>query len=182
MSVAGARDEKAQYDAIALRNEALERENVVLATRLLDLRTRISELRKQRRLLLEDLSKFKESDFDTSSDEEALDEGDLIPGHPAGSDATGATHGSRKRKGASIKGEDNAPKRARNSFMIFVAEQRQAVQAQHPELTNQQISKVLGEKWKALSDAEKEPYRARAQEERAQLMSKALPMQAPTSL
>lgn len=46
--------------------------------------------------------------------------------------------------------------------MFFANENRDIVKAENPNITFGQVGKVLGEKWKALTAEEKEPYEAKA--------------------
>jgi hypothetical protein len=52
----------------------------------------------------------------------------------------------------------NRVKRPMNSFLLFSNEMRPILQAQHKDQTNAQISKLLGQHWKALSSEEKRTY------------------------
>ena len=55
------------------------------------------------------------------------------------------------------------PKRAMVAFMFFSIEQRPAVQKSNKNMGIAEISKVLGAKWRGMSDAEKAPYEKKAQ-------------------
>lgn len=46
--------------------------------------------------------------------------------------------------------------------MFFANEQRDNVRAENPDASFGQIGRLLGERWKALSDAEKAPYENKA--------------------
>jgi len=52
------------------------------------------------------------------------------------------------------------PKRATNAYLHFAAEKR--AEYKKPEMTAPQVAKALGDVWRDLSDAEKEPYMTRA--------------------
>merc|ERR1719482_1168633 len=54
------------------------------------------------------------------------------------------------------------PKRAMVAFMFFSIEQRPAVQKKNPSLGIADISKVLGQQWRSMSDAQKAPYEKKA--------------------
>lgn len=60
------------------------------------------------------------------------------------------------------KKDPNAPKRALSSYMFFANENRDIVRSENPNVTFGQIGKLLGEKWKSLSDEEKKPYDEKA--------------------
>ncbi|EFE37606.1 hypothetical protein TRV_07738, partial [Trichophyton verrucosum HKI 0517] len=58
--------------------------------------------------------------------------------------------------------DPNAPKRGLSAYMIFANEQRAAVREENPNITFGQVGKVLGERWKALSDKQRVPYEEKA--------------------
>ena len=63
----------------------------------------------------------------------------------------------------------SGPKFARNSYMIFVQEQRPKLIAEQPEMARsvKELGKALGGHWRALSTSEKQPYNERAAVEKA---------------
>lgn len=73
----------------------------------------------------------------------------------------GDDDGSKKRKQKKKK-DPNAPKRAMSGFMFFSQLERESVKRDNPGITFLEISKVLGDRWKALSAEQKEPYEAKA--------------------
>jgi len=66
------------------------------------------------------------------------------------------TKGSKKKK------DPNAPKRGLSAYMFFANEQRENVRAENPGIAFGQVGKVLGERWKALSQKQRDPYEAKA--------------------
>ncbi|KAL2020158.1 hypothetical protein VTK56DRAFT_8682 [Thermocarpiscus australiensis] len=60
------------------------------------------------------------------------------------------------------KKDPNAPKRGLSAYMFFANEQRENVRAENPQATFGQVGKILGERWKALSDKQRAPYEAKA--------------------
>lgn len=69
-----------------------------------------------------------------------------------------------KRASAPKKKKDpNAPKRGLSAYMFFANEQRENVRAENPGIAFGQVGKVLGERWKALTDKQRQPYEAKAQ-------------------
>jgi len=68
----------------------------------------------------------------------------------------------KKRKDKRKKKDPNAPKRGLSAYMFFANEQRENVRAENPGIAFGQVGKVLGERWKALSDKQRGPYEAKA--------------------
>tara|TARA_B100001094_G_C18145745_1_gene780557 strand:+ start:86 stop:466 length:381 start_codon:yes stop_codon:yes gene_type:complete len=54
--------------------------------------------------------------------------------------------------------DPNAPKKPKTAFMMFCNEYRPIFQKENPEVKMGGISKLLGQKWKSLSEEEKEKY------------------------
>ncbi|KIW12515.1 non-histone chromosomal protein 6 [Exophiala spinifera] len=69
---------------------------------------------------------------------------------------TKATRGDKKKK------DPNAPKRGLSAYMFFANEQRENVREENPGISFGQVGKVLGDKWKALSEKQREPYEKKA--------------------
>jgi hypothetical protein len=67
--------------------------------------------------------------------------------------------GERKTRG---KKDPNAPKRGLSAYMFFANEQRDNVREENPGVSFGQVGKILGERWKALSDKQRAPYEAKA--------------------
>jgi len=60
------------------------------------------------------------------------------------------------------KKDPNAPKRGLSAYMFFANEQRENVREENPNISFGQVGKVLGERWKALSESQRAPYEAKA--------------------
>ncbi|KAK4165849.1 high mobility group box domain-containing protein [Cladorrhinum sp. PSN259] len=60
------------------------------------------------------------------------------------------------------KKDPNAPKRGLSAYMFFANEQRDNVREENPGVSFGQVGKILGERWKALSDKQRAPYEAKA--------------------
>ncbi|KAF1982293.1 Non-histone chromosomal protein 6 [Aulographum hederae CBS 113979] len=60
------------------------------------------------------------------------------------------------------KKDPNAPKRGLSAYMFFANDQRDKVREDHPGIKFGEVGKMLGEKWKELTDKDKEPYEAKA--------------------
>jgi hypothetical protein len=70
----------------------------------------------------------------------------------------GATEGRAKR----AKKDPNAPKRGLSAYMFFANENRERVKEENPGVSFGQVGRLLGERWKALSDTDRAPYDAKA--------------------
>jgi len=68
----------------------------------------------------------------------------------------------RSEKASSGRGkakkDPKAPKRALSAYMFFSQDWRERVKAENPEAGFGEIGKLLGARWKELSDEEKKPY------------------------
>ena len=67
------------------------------------------------------------------------------------------------RKTPIRKKDPNAPKRALSAYMFFANENRDIVRSENPDVTFGQIGRLLGERWKALTAEDKQPYEAKAE-------------------
>ncbi|KKY26747.1 putative nucleosome binding protein [Phaeomoniella chlamydospora] len=73
----------------------------------------------------------------------------------------------RKTKRVEKKKKDpNAPKRGLSAYMFFANEQRENVRDENPGVTFGQVGKILGDRWKALSEKQREPYERKAAEDK----------------
>ncbi|CEP13358.1 hypothetical protein [Parasitella parasitica] len=66
-------------------------------------------------------------------------------------------------KSSKEKKNPNAPKRGLSAYMFFSQDNRAKVKEDNPEASFGTIGKLLGEKWKGLSDQEKKPYLEKAE-------------------
>jgi hypothetical protein len=71
----------------------------------------------------------------------------------------------RKRsvKNERKKKDPNAPKRGLSAYMFFANEQRDNVREENPGISFGQVGKLLGERWKALTDVQRRPYEEKAE-------------------
>jgi len=70
----------------------------------------------------------------------------------------------RKTKDVKVKRkkDPNAPKRGLSAYMFFANEHRDKVREENPGIKFGDVGKLLGEKWKELTDKEKGPFEAKA--------------------
>ena len=67
-----------------------------------------------------------------------------------------------------MKSQKQRIKRPMNAFMVWSREERKKIAVKNPKLHNSDISKVLGERWRNLNEADKEPFQQKAKELRIQ--------------
>ncbi|KAI9314175.1 high mobility group box domain-containing protein [Dichotomocladium elegans] len=68
-----------------------------------------------------------------------------------------------KANGKRGKKEKTGPKRGLSAYMFFSQDQRPKVKEENPDASFGSIGKILGEKWKNMSEQEKAPYVAKAE-------------------
>ncbi|KAJ2553546.1 Non-histone chromosomal protein 6 [Coemansia sp. RSA 1933] len=73
----------------------------------------------------------------------------------------------KKTKVEKHKKDPNAPKRALSAYMFFSQANRASVQEANEGVSFGQIGKLLGAKWKEMSEKEKEPYTKKADNDKA---------------
>ena len=74
------------------------------------------------------------------------------PDEVAAMDAQGKSGRAAKKK------QKTGPKRATTAYFYFTADMRERVKEENPDLKVTEIAKVIGAKWKALTDEEKQKY------------------------
>lgn len=81
---------------------------------------------------------------------------------------------STQKRATKSKKDPAAPKRPLSAYMFFSQDHRERVKAANPEAGFGDVGRLLGAKWKEMSDAEKKPYldmanrdKARAEAEKA---------------
>ncbi|ODN78067.1 hypothetical protein, variant 3 [Cryptococcus amylolentus CBS 6039] len=58
--------------------------------------------------------------------------------------------------------DPNKPKQALSAYMFFDQDNRERIMAEYPGATFDHVGKLLGLRWKEMSDSEKEPYYKKA--------------------
>ncbi|KAF1802449.1 high mobility group box domain-containing protein [Mucor lusitanicus] len=81
-----------------------------------------------------------------------------------GSATPASTEKPKKKK---VEKDPNAPKRNLSSYMLYSQSVRPDVVKQNPTVRPVDIAKIIGEKWNALSDKEKQPFIKAAEKEKA---------------
>ncbi|KAL9112194.1 MAG: hypothetical protein Q9227_003571 [Pyrenula ochraceoflavens] len=76
--------------------------------------------------------------------------------------ASKASAKAKPARGEKKKKDPNMPKRGLSAYMFFANEQREKVRDENPGISFGQVGKVLGDRWKNLSDKQKAPYEAKA--------------------
>ena len=69
------------------------------------------------------------------------------------------------KKGKKAK-DPNAPKGALSAFMYFSNEVRDKIRKENPDMKLTDVSKKIGEQWKALSEEDKKPYNVKAEKDK----------------
>ncbi|KAF2398376.1 hypothetical protein EJ06DRAFT_105488 [Trichodelitschia bisporula] len=62
--------------------------------------------------------------------------------------------------------DPNAPKRGLSAYMFFANDNRDKVREDNPGIKFGDVGKILGEKWKELTDKDKKPYEEQARKDK----------------
>ena len=68
--------------------------------------------------------------------------------------------------------ENNNIKKPPSSYLLFTLDVRSKIIKEFPNKTNKEIAKILGNKWKELTEEEKNPYKKQAEELNLQFKQK----------
>ncbi|SCZ94441.1 BZ3500_MvSof-1268-A1-R1_Chr12-2g03901 [Microbotryum saponariae] len=69
-------------------------------------------------------------------------------------------------KSGKAKKDPNAPKRPLSAYMYFSQENRNTVKDDNPDASFGDLGKLLGAKWKDMSDDQKKPYNKKADDDK----------------
>ena len=72
---------------------------------------------------------------------------------------------------AAAGGEASELKRPLNAYMLFSSDQRAAIKAANPTAGLGEVAKMIGDKWKTLSEDEKAPYTRQAEALKAEYVA-----------
>lgn len=81
-------------------------------------------------------------------------------------EVTGDEEDKKPKKKKKAEKDPNAPKRNLSSYMLYSQAVRPDTVSKHPDLKAVDIAKLIGEKWNALTDKEKQPYVKQAEKEK----------------
>ena len=62
--------------------------------------------------------------------------------------------------------DPNAPKRGLSAYMFFANDQRDNVRQENPDVSFGQVGKILGDRWKALTEKQRVPYEQKAADDK----------------
>lgn len=74
---------------------------------------------------------------------------------------------STQKRTTKAKKDPDAPKRPLSAYMFFSQDQRERVKNANPEAGFGEVGRLLGAKWKEMSEAEKKPYNDMANRDKA---------------
>ncbi|KAK0554622.1 Non-histone chromosomal protein 6 [Tilletia horrida] len=74
------------------------------------------------------------------------------------SSASAAASSSKDEKKKRVRKDKSAPKKAKSAYIIFCSEYRDRVKDENPTAGFGDVGRILGAKWKAMSDKDKAPY------------------------
>jgi len=77
-----------------------------------------------------------------------------------------AKNTARKATRKSTKKDSSEPKRGLTAYMFFSKDFREKVRQENPKASFGEIGKLLGKKWKDMSEKEKAPYVKKAEEDK----------------
>jgi len=102
-----------------------------------------SEKKKYKKMQEEDKKRYEKEKSEMPEGEDGGDEED---------------RGKKKRKTAKSKKDPNEPKKAKSAYMFFGDDERKKIKESDPNMQFGDVNKLIGERWKELSDEDKKPY------------------------
>ncbi|KAK9722509.1 Non-histone chromosomal protein 6 [Basidiobolus ranarum] len=77
-----------------------------------------------------------------------------------------SSYSSRKQNPTKVNKEKCGPKKPRSAYIMFTINERPRLSVEYPKASATRLLKLLGAKWKTLSDIEKKPYDDMAQRDK----------------
>ncbi|KAK0518955.1 Non-histone chromosomal protein 6 [Tilletia horrida] len=81
-----------------------------------------------------------------------------MPPKTKSSSSAAATAPKEEKKQKRARKDKAAPKKAKSAYIIFCSEHRDRVKEENPTAGFGDVGRILGAKWKDMSDKEKAPY------------------------
>eukprot|EP00123_Amoebidium_parasiticum_P015752 comp23133_c1_seq1/m.37309 comp23133_c1_seq1/g.37309 ORF comp23133_c1_seq1/g.37309 comp23133_c1_seq1/m.37309 type:complete len:265 (-) comp23133_c1_seq1:421-1215(-) len=167
-AVKGAKEEiyKEKCKILKRRCGELEEQNMVMEKRLKHSKRIVSRLRLERSFLFDKLEQFErtkqsvksDSSSGSSSDSDDSDSGsDSSESEVQAAPVEAAPKPKASGKGKAEK-DPHAPKRPANAFFMFCQQHRSHAQEENTDLRHPEITKILGARWKQMTEQEKMPY------------------------
>nr|DAD31171.1 TPA_asm: hypothetical protein HUJ06_010022 [Nelumbo nucifera] len=89
--------------------------------------------------------------------------------------------GDEKKRKQKRKKDPNAPKRAMSGFFHFSQSERDNIKKTNPGISSTDVARALGDKWKKMSAAEKEPFEAMARDDKKRYKEQMADYKNPTA-
>jgi len=87
---------------------------------------------------------------------------------PEGEEGDDEDRGKKKRKTTKSKKDPAEPKKAKSAYMFFGDDERKKIKEENKDMAFGEVNKLIGERWKELTDDEKKPYTEKYNEAKKQ--------------